>query len=137
MHTSFALISSFQVRENYAVHNWDGVGCPTQWKCKGTEEVVVAENLSVAEVINLGDAGLRDLVEQNLPVSDIYYEYSGMDYELVELNQHTIDIVKEYINSDRMFAMDYYIYVDISMDLGISEYAAKWALQALGEMEYF
>lgn len=43
---------SYQYRENYAAHDWDGEGeCPQYWKCKGGSDVIVP----VPEGWTLGD----------------------------------------------------------------------------------
>jgi len=38
----YRLVASFQYRENYGAHGWNGIGeCPQYWKYKGGEEVNV------------------------------------------------------------------------------------------------
>ena len=85
----FALVASYQYRENYGAHDWNGEGeCPQYWKCKGSHEVVVRDDLTTEEVVQLGAAGLRQLVEQSeygFYYGDNYVQFTNCDYELVEL----------------------------------------------------
>ncbi len=132
--TTFALILTAAIRENYGAHDWDGKGaCPQYWKNKGSIEVVVREGLSVADVMGMGAAKLRELAEAAMPESDDYYAYYGMDYELVELTDELVSNVKAYVESDEFgYAHDYYAFVDVAYELRITEYAAKWAIDKLG-----
>jgi hypothetical protein len=48
---TFDLYASGQYMENYGAHDWDGEGeCPQYWKCKGSDEVKVMENVTLAEL---------------------------------------------------------------------------------------
>lgn len=48
---TFDLYASGQYMENYGAHDWDGEGeCPQYWKYKGSDEVKVMENVTLAEL---------------------------------------------------------------------------------------
>ena len=130
--TTFALIATYQVWENYGAHAWDGEGeCPQYWKAKGGEEVIVCENLTLKDVTSLSSDDLRRMVENAAPTNDDFFTHDLIDYELVELSDSLIQKVKDFQESEKF---DPYLHRDaygVSFDLGITEYAAKWALERI------
>ncbi len=130
--TTFALIATYQVWENYGAHAWDGEGeCPQYWKAKGSEEIVVRENIPLETVCAFSADDLRRMVENAAPTSDHFFTYDLIDYELVELSDQLVQKVKDFQESEKF---DPYLHRDaygVSFDLGITEYAAKWALKRI------
>lgn len=129
---SMTLVATFDIRENYGAHDWDGKGeCPSYWKCKGrTEEVLTI--LDFTQVTELGYDGIRKLArelavkhEQN----DEYYEITFCDYTLVHVDSDLIEKVRE-VAPDHSWD-EHYGYIGVAIDLGITEYAAKEAMKLL------
>ena len=69
------IVIQTQVRENYGVHDWDGVGeCPQYWKSKGGSTYVVP-NLTVDQVTNIKDAQMQSLLARIAVCNDGFEEY--------------------------------------------------------------
>ena len=90
--TTFRLVITTQVYENYGAHNWDGEGeCPQYWKAKGGSEY--RHDLGDANaVIDLGHAGLCDLVRSlssKTTRCDDYYDEWVINWRLVPSNEET------------------------------------------------
>ena len=96
--TTFDLIVSTQIRENYGAHDWDGQDeCPQYWKCKGGNDEIVMEGLTISEVVSVSTAnegkGFDVLVnawaETNLSDDDYWCE-TIIGWELVEVSDASI-----------------------------------------------
>lgn len=97
-HTTFDLVVSTQVRENYGAHDWDGQGeCPQGWKMKGGNDVVVMEGLTISEVLSVSTANegkgfdvlVNSWAKTNLSDDDYWCEYI-LGWELVEVSDTRI-----------------------------------------------
>lgn len=87
--TQYALITYYQVWENYGAHNWDGKGeCPQYWKAKdGHEEV--DHNINTFDV----DV-LREKATALQPESNEYIRFDLVDWELVNVEEHYSSVVE-------------------------------------------
>jgi hypothetical protein len=81
------IIASTQFYENYGAHAWDGTGeCPQYWKAKGGDEYLVAD-VTVAQVVALGQTGMKALVDQAkawIESNDDYSREYIIDWDVVE-----------------------------------------------------
>lgn len=89
---TFRLAITTQVYENYGAHCWDGEGeCPQYWKAKGGSEYQIPLGDANA-VIELGHAGLCDLVRQNASKTtrkDEYWDEYVIGWSVVPSNEET------------------------------------------------
>jgi hypothetical protein len=69
-----------QVYENYAAHDWDGVGeCPEYWKAKGGNDYFVLNVSTVSEAHEIM-LDIRAQVEEN----SMYFSEHIIGWDLVE-----------------------------------------------------
>jgi len=90
------LVVYTQYLENYGAHDWDGKGlCPSRWKHKGGDTIVVAE-LTTQQAIEIAQAGnmhklMADRVkEHKLTWRNEYSEQYLIDWELIDDDELTI-----------------------------------------------
>ena len=140
--TTFSLVATFQVWENYGAHDWDGKGeCPQYWKAKGGHEVVIAEGLSVADAMR-GSEYLRGMVmdyinagAEDREIHDSeYYRYDLIDWSLEERSESVVSEVYEAavagIN-EGWYEGEYGYFVYGAPGRGMSEKTCEWALSIL------
>jgi len=83
---TFDLYASGQYSENYGSHDWDGEGqCPQHWKYKGSSEVKVMENVTLAELPEAIKAVELRMVTGEFDHSD---DYSSLNCSEVEYMPH-------------------------------------------------
>lgn len=90
--STVVVVATYQVRENYGAHDWNGEGeCPQGWKYKGASYKLVAEGPSweaaVGDISTLGDRAAA-MAERNN-----YWDESLMDYEIIFLSEARRTIV--------------------------------------------
>ena len=75
------IVSTSQVLENYAAHDWDGKGeCPQHWKCKfGYTYLVHNVDIALAK-----DRKFWDKISDQVEVSDDYFQEYILHSDLVD-----------------------------------------------------
>jgi len=113
----YNVVASFQYRENYAAHAWDGVGeCPQGWKFKGGHDEIIACALPAneAEAFMADDEAVHALCKA--------FEYSD-DYSSNELCG--VNVVWEKIptyDEEVNLSLDYGLRFDEATGLLVSEH---------------
>jgi hypothetical protein len=92
MNTTFDLVAYTQVRENYATHDWNGVGpAPQGWKCKGGNNVVVRSGITAAEAVVLSNEEMDALVDAaEIGEDNDYFQEFVVGFGLVEISAETV-----------------------------------------------
>jgi len=81
---TFQIMVTYQTRENYGAHCWDGKGeCPQYWKYKGGVEYIIADGLTSEQVSNKGlvDWIVQQMAPQHECCND-YFEVYFLDFDV-------------------------------------------------------
>lgn len=89
--TLFAIVATYQVRENYNLD--DPKGAP-YWKNKGASEVVSHEGMTLDALNALSLEEKEAMVLADTPESDEYYAYDLHDWEIITLNSALVEDVR-------------------------------------------
>ena len=137
MTTIFHLVVLFQHYENYGAHTWDGEGqCPQHWKAKGGTDAVVA-TLTLEQVCSMSPADIEKLAHEKCADHerlDDYYEVFKHSHELVCLDTDLLVRVRD-AAAESMYSTRENVVIDVSFELGITEAAARLAMDALDDPE--
>ena len=92
MATTFRIVVTTQVHENYGAHNWDGEGeCPQYWKAKGGNEYQQLVG-TASEIAEMGSeqisAKVREFVAKITNKDDFFDEYV-INWSLVPNTEET------------------------------------------------
>ncbi len=116
----YNIIASFQYRENYAAHDWDGVGdCPQGWKFKGGGDEIIACALSREEA----DAFLADDAKVRALCAEFEYSHNYASNELVSVLAiwERVPTFDEEVD----LSLDYGLRFDKATGLLVKEYVPK------------
>ena len=120
MKTSFAIVSDYQVEENY-----DG-----RWKMKGGREVTVLTSITEDEMSVMSEDTIQGFVARARPEDNDMYRYSDERYEVVTLDRDLIVRVNAHIVSMKNeHDLGYIMYRWDGTD-----YAFTWACRQLPAM---
>ncbi len=93
--TTFRVVLSTQIYENYGAHCWDGEGtCPTHyWKAKGGSEYHQAIG-NASDTIALGSKGVQaiaDAMAKQVARDDDYYQEYAIGWNVIPSTEETYD----------------------------------------------
>ena len=89
--STIVAVATYQVRENYGAHDWDGTGeCPQYWKSKGASYKLVAQGTSWVEVV--GDMPSLFARAAAMGANNEGWSESLLDVDVVFLNEARRDI---------------------------------------------
>jgi hypothetical protein len=143
MDTTFSLIAEFQYYENYAFTEDGYVDSDNPyWKAKGGHSMIVAEGLSVADVMKLGNAGLKKMVDDACETRDEVQnngaaQYALIDWVVEEYSEATLQTVLERVKEKEEKAgewtqdLDYGYFVFGSYEMGLTEPTVHAAMSEL------
>src|SRR5688572_23642932 len=78
------IVISGQYMENYGAHDWDGKGaCPQYWKCKGSGQEVLADQVEAAHAGDL--VKLVEWARTQFEVHAYSKYHSSCSYDTVEV----------------------------------------------------
>lgn len=144
MNTTFAIIASFQYWENYAFTEDGYLDTDNPyWKAKGGSELVIAEGLSVSEVMSMGAEGIKKLVMDTVASSEEVAnngacQYDLLDYVVEERSEAVLvtilDRIKEIASKEEHWMdLDYGYFVYSAPEIELNEETVKWGLNILKE----
>jgi len=138
METTFTLIATYNYRENYALlANGDADTQNPHWKNKGHYNKVVAEGITVSDVLKHGSEHYAQLVNAHaskMEEANGYTEYTLLDFVLCERSDDVVAQIQAHLESvddDNDMSKGRFIYN--SYELGITEEAMAWGLDVLAE----
>jgi hypothetical protein len=92
--TTFRVVLSTQIYENYGAHCWDGEGtCPIHWKAKGGSEYHQAIG-NASDTIALGSKGVQaiaDAMAKQVARDDDYYQEYAIGWNVIPSTEETYD----------------------------------------------
>lgn len=92
--TTFRVVVTTQVYENYGAHCWDGKGeCPQYWKAKGGNEYQRTIG-TASDVIAMGAAGVQavaDAMSRQIAEDNDYWQEYALGWSLVPSTEETYE----------------------------------------------
>jgi hypothetical protein len=143
MDTTFTLIAEFQYWENYAFTDDGYVDSENPyWKPKGGHSMIVAEGLTVAQVMELGNAGLQKMVNDACETREEVQNNGAAQYDLTdwvveEYSEATLQTVLKRVQeleakeNEWSQDLDYGYFVFCSYDMGLTEPTVHAAMSEL------
>lgn len=99
----YKIVANYQYSENYAAHDWDGVGnCPQYWKCKGGEEDVLFVGVTLEMAMDPEfEAWVRELAKAG------EYRHDFAEKCFLDISVEHIDALNWFDQMDAEYEGDY------------------------------